>query len=175
MAQLQAELDLERQNSASVVAEKLALREHLSGIVDRLRPKVAAAERGTSSDPLVDLPVPLQEIREAEDIIERTSEYGASDYGGSRKVSAEYTRAVSLDAWGTSGTVSNRDNMTAGRPQSSLATDLLDRHSFQREAQQDVAVSKKGQDSSMHPTVPDTAAKNAEGPPTSESQDQRLG
>ena len=80
MAQLQAELDLERQNSASIVAEKLALRDHLSGIVNRLRPKVAAAERGTSSD----LPVPLREIREAEDIIERTSEYAASDYGGSR-------------------------------------------------------------------------------------------
>ncbi len=158
MAQLQAELELERQNSAATVAEKLALREHLSGIVSRLRPRLAAAGRGGPSDPPADIPVPLQEIRDAEDIIEQTS-----DYGGSRKASAEYSRTASLDAWGPSGAASVRESMTAATPHNSLATDLLDKHSFRRGTQQNAAgaLDEKQRDSSEGPNIPDTPAKHA--------------
>ena len=156
MAQLEAELEQERQNSVTVVAEKLALREHLSGIVSRLRPRTAAAGRGGPSDPLADLPVPLQDIREAEDIIEQTS-----DYGGSRKASAEYTRSASLDAWGPCGTASNRGSMTGATPHNSLATDLLDKHSFRHGAQTDAAAVVKHPESSESPNIPDTPAKTA--------------
>lgn len=158
MAQLQAELELERHNSAATVAEKLALREHLSGIVSRLRPRLAAAGRGGPPDPPEDLPVPLQELREAEDIIEQTS-----DYGGSRKASAEYLRTASLDGWGPSGGASARASMAAATPHNCLATDLLDRHSFQRGTQHGAAErpGKEQLDSSEGPNIPDTPAKHA--------------
>ena len=159
MAQLEAELELERQNSITVVAEKLALREHLSGIVNRLRPGLAAAGRGGLSNPRADPPVPLKEIREAEDIIEQTS-----DYGGSRKASAEYSRSASLDEWGPGGTGSSRGSATVATPHNSLATDLLDKHSFQtarRGAPPDAAAGVGQPDSSESPHVPDTPAKHA--------------
>ena len=102
--------------------------------------------------------MPLQEIRDAEDIIEQTS-----DYGGSRKASAEYSRTASLDAWGPSGAVSVRESMTAATPHNSLATDLLDKHSFRRGTQQNAAgaLDEKQRDSSEGPNIPDTPAKHA--------------
>ena len=158
MAQLQAELELERHNSAATVAEKLALREHLSGIVSRLRPRLAAAGRGGPPNPPGDTPVPLQELREAEDIIEKTS-----DYGGSRKASAEYSRPASLDGWGPGGGASARSSMTAATPNNSLATGLLDRHSFQPQSQQHAAAGpiREQRDLSEGPNIPDTPAKHA--------------
>ena len=158
MAQLQAELELERQSSGTIFAEKLALREQLSSIVSRLRPRLAATGGEGPSDPPADLPVPLQEIRAAEDIIEQTS-----DYGGSRKASAEYSRRASLDARGLSITASDHDSTTAVTPHNSLATDLLDKHSFRHGAQQNAAgaLDEKQRYSSEVPNIPDTPAKHA--------------
>lgn len=50
MAQLEAELHMERSRSASLNAEKRALRAHLSGIVSRLRPADLAAAATPASD-----------------------------------------------------------------------------------------------------------------------------
>ena len=157
VAQLQAELERERASGAGVAAERLALREHLSGIVARLRPGLAAAGRDASPDP----PVPLHELRQAEDIIERTSEYG-----GSRRESSEYARSVTMEAWGTSGAGSHHDSMApqvASTPQNRSAADGHSVHLLQhtdRKAQH--TGGQDQQDCPQSPAVPITPAKHTE-------------
>ena len=154
VAQLQAELERERASGAGVAAERLALREHLSGIVARLRPGLAAAGRDASPDP----PVPLHELRQAEDIIERTSEYG-----GSRRESSEYARSVTLEAWGASGAGSHHDSVApqaASAPQNSSDADGLSMHLLQHADCKPQHTG--GKDQQECPAVPSTPAKHTE-------------
>lgn len=182
VAQLEAELELERQASANVAAEKIALREHLSSIVSHLRPTLAAMD---PSDLSRDPPqVPLHEIKEAEDIIEATSDYGGSrkvsaefsrsDFGGSRKASAEFSSSVSFDAWGSSRAVSHAHSEEAAKASmthSSIPKEAPDASSSLRQGASK-GTSKTQQppqgvkllESSVSPIVPDTPAK-LEGPP----------
>ena len=157
VAQLQAELEQERASGEGVAAERLALREHLSSIVARLRPGLAAAGRDASPDP----PVPLHELRQAEDIIERTSEYG-----GSRRESSEYARSVTLEAWGASGAGSHHDSMApqvASTPQNSLAADGLSMHFLQHtNPKTQHTGGQDQQDCSQSPAIPITPAKHTE-------------
>lgn len=162
VAQLQAELELERQASCHVAAEKAALREHLSGIVSRLRPRLAAGGRDPSDTPIVP-PVPLQEIEDAEHIIEATS-----DYGGSRKTSMDNSCTMSLDAWSSSNALRNMDSaahLTSAKPRNSLVTDVLKASSFYQNtgrAEQEVTAGQSA--CAESPTVPITPGKHAESP-----------
>ena len=179
VAQLKAELELERQASANVAAEKIALREHLSSIVSHLRPTLAAMD--PSELPRDPPQVPLHEIKEAEDIIEATSDYGGSrkvsaefsqsDCGGSRKASAEFSRSVSFEAWGSSRAVSTAHSAEAAKASmthSSMPKEVPDARSSLRQGTsttQQPPQAVKLPESSGGPTVPDTPAKLAERPP----------